>query len=268
VHAQAGVATSRLLAAALGWQLAGVEFLAGVPGTVGGGLVMNAGTVLGSFADLVCEVRSLSAAGEPVVRERDACGFVYRGSLLGRGEVVVGARLRLCSGGAAESLTAVRRLFKQRRQREPRGLPSAGSIFKNPDGDFAGRLLEAAGCKGARVGEAEISSVHANWIVNLGAARASDVLALIARARRQVAERCGVDLRLELRCLGDFGGPAELEGALDCCGGFDDAGHGAATGQPGAANQRAAADQRATTGQPAAADQGAAVGQRAAKEAR
>lgn len=204
IQVDAGVATGRLLRSSIRWELGGLEFLGGVPGTVGGGLVMNAGTTLGEFKDVTAEVVSLRVAdGTWVQRLGSDCGFRYRASDLGAGEIVVAACLGLWPRKAAEIEAAVSALRSRRREREPIGLPNAGSIFKNPPADFAGRLIEAAGLKGRRVGGAQVSPKHANWIVNLGGAQASDVLALVEIMRAAVVERSGTHLELELKVEGE-----------------------------------------------------------------
>jgi UDP-N-acetylmuramate dehydrogenase len=204
VRVEAGVSTGKLLSEATRWELGGLEFLGGVPGSVGGGLVMNAGTYLGEFKDVTRQVTSVRLSdGELMVRNHAACGFVYRGSALPRDEVVVEGLLDLPPRPRAEIEAAVRALRERRNQREPKKVSNAGSVFKNPSGDYAGRLIEVAGLKGTRVGGAECSPVHANWFVNVGGATAADMLELIALARRRVAEVHGIELELEWKILGE-----------------------------------------------------------------
>jgi UDP-N-acetylmuramate dehydrogenase len=199
----AGASTGKLLAYATRKDLGGVEFLGGVPGTVGGGLIMNAGTYLGEFKDVTTEVFALGSGGQVVRRSHEACGFQYRKSAIPPSEIVTHARLTLVPRPRAEIEAAVAALRERRRAREPHGVPNAGSIFKNPPGDYAGRLIEAAGLKGRRVGGAEISPVHANWIVNAGGATAADVLGLVEIARAAVVERFGITLELEVKVVGE-----------------------------------------------------------------
>jgi UDP-N-acetylmuramate dehydrogenase len=201
---EAGVSTSRVLNLAMEAELGRVEFLGGVPGSIGGGMIMNAGTYLGELKDVTTEVVTVRLAdGELVRRDNAACGFVYRGSALPKDEVVVQASMELVPRPRAEIEADVAGLRKRRKEREPHGVANAGSIFKNPPGDFAGRLIEVAGLKGTRVGAAECSPVHANWLVNTGGATAADLLALIEIVRTKVREVHGIALELEVKVIGE-----------------------------------------------------------------
>jgi len=213
VHAEAGASTGRLLQRAMEWELGGLEFLAGIPGTLGGGLVMNAGTNLGELGDVVMEVRSLRMDASPVARARASCGFRYRGSDLPADEVIIGATLGL-EPRQREAIEAdVRALRQRRREREPSGCPSSGSTFKNPAGDHAGRLIDSAGLKGTRRGGAVVSPAHANWLVVDPDARppctSADMLDLIDIVRTRVGEVHGVTLELELEVVGEAQRPHE-----------------------------------------------------------
>lgn len=207
VEVEAGATTGRLLLAATQWELGGLEFLGGVPGSVGGGLIMNAGTYLGEFTSVVTEVRSLRRDGSPVRRDHDACGFRYRASDLPADEVACAASLRLWPRPRAEIEADVAGLRQRRKEREPAGVANNGSTFKNPPGQFAGRLIEQAGLKGLRIGAAEVSPVHANWLVMRRDAeeepRAADLLALIGRVREAVLASQGVLLELEVKVVGE-----------------------------------------------------------------
>jgi UDP-N-acetylmuramate dehydrogenase len=203
VWVEAGAATGRVLAFATIEQLGGVEFLGGVPGTVGGGLIMNAGTYLGEWKDVTTRVFSIDERGQTIVREAAECGFAYRTSSLPPEEIVTHARLLLPHRPRAEIEQAVRALRDRRKEREPHAVANAGSIFKNPAGDYAGRLIEACGLKGRRVGAAEVSPVHANWLVNTGGASAADLLALADLCRREVAAKFSVELALEVKVVGE-----------------------------------------------------------------
>jgi len=204
IRVDAGVSTGKVLSLALKNDLGGVEFLGGVPGSIGGGLIMNAGTYLGELKDVTTWVESVRLADGEVTRRSNAeCGFRYRNSDLPPSEIVVGAELELKPRPRAEIEVAVKTLRKQRSEREPKKVASNGSTFKNPPNDFAGRLIEVAGCKGWREGDAVCSPVHANWLVNTGAATASQMLTLIARVRAEVVRVHGLELELEVKIIGE-----------------------------------------------------------------
>jgi len=205
VSIQAGASTGKVLSFCTRNDLGGVEFLGGVPGTVGGGLIMNAGTYLGEFTNVTVEVQSVDAAGELCTRPHAACGFAYRSSALPAEEVVTHAWLRLSSRPRAEIDQVVRELRDRRKAREPHTVANSGSTFKNPPGDFAGRLIEATGLKGRRVGAVEVSPVHANWLVNTdpSTARATDLLQLIEIVRDAVVQQFGIRLELEVKIVGE-----------------------------------------------------------------
>jgi UDP-N-acetylmuramate dehydrogenase len=204
IHAEAGVPTSKVLALALKHDLGGVEFLGGVPGSIGGGLIMNAGTYLGELKDVTTWVESVRLDdGALVRRDHAACGFAYRHSDLPPTELVVRAEFNLRPRPRAEAEAEVKALRLRRHDREPKKVASNGSTFKNPPGDFAGRLIEAAGCKGWHEGDALCSPVHANWLVNTGHASATQMLTLIERVRAEVHRVHGVTLELEVKLLGE-----------------------------------------------------------------
>ncbi|MEZ4398800.1 MAG: UDP-N-acetylmuramate dehydrogenase [Kofleriaceae bacterium] len=204
IEVEAGVPTSKLLALALKHDLGGLEFLGGVPGSVGGGLIMNAGTYLGEFTDVVAWVDSVRLDdGAPVRRDHAACGFRYRASDLPASELVVRAAVTLRPRPRAEADAEIKALRARRHDREPKKVASNGSTFKNPPGDFAGRLIESAGCKGWQVGAALCSPVHANWLVNVGGATCADMETLIERVRARVLDAHGVTLDLEVKLLGE-----------------------------------------------------------------
>jgi UDP-N-acetylmuramate dehydrogenase len=204
IRVEAGVSTGKVLSMALKLDLGGIEFLGGVPGSVGGGMIMNAGTYLGEFKDVTTWVETVRLADGAVIRrDNAACGFRYRHSDLPPAEVVVAAELVLSSRPRAEIEADVKSLRKRRAEREPKKVSSNGSTFKNPPGDFAGRLIEACGCKGWQEGEAVCSPVHANWLVNTGRATASQMLALIARVHAEVTRVHGLDLDLEVKIVGE-----------------------------------------------------------------
>jgi len=185
--------------------LGGLAALAGVPGTVGGAIRLNAGTALGEIGAAVLTVEVLLPGGVSQTLQAEDLHFRYRHATLPEGAVVASALLRLRADGVAEERAAIAHHLQRRKATQPLELPSCGSVFKNPPGDHAGRLIEAAGLKGARRGDAQISEKHANFIVNHGHATAADVLALIRLARDTVRAQTGVVLEPEVHVLGDWG---------------------------------------------------------------
>ncbi len=186
--------------------LAGLEFAAGIPGTVGGAVVMNAGAHGGEMKDVIRAVQVLTSNGLIETRSVEALQFGYRtSSLRDSGDVVLGAVFRLAPGDTAEMQQKVKAWNVRRQATQPLSYPSCGSVFRNPAGDFAARLIEAAGLKGERIGGAMISELHANFIVNLGGASAADVISLMTCARARVRDEFGVELVPEVRVVGEDG---------------------------------------------------------------
>jgi len=203
VWAGAGVRLSRLVAFCSKLALSGVECLAGVPGTVGGAVRGNAGAFGGSIADHLVAVRLLTREGDEHVFSLDRMEFSYRRSSLPEGCVILEAAFDLEQGDTGEIRRRISANLVQRNRGQPVEWRSAGSVFKNPPGEYAGRLVEKAGLKGVRVGGACISPKHGNFIINLGGATATDILALIDLMQRQVREKMQVELELEVRVVGE-----------------------------------------------------------------
>ena len=185
---------------------AGLEFAEGIPGSVGGALVMNAGAYGSEFERVVEQVETVNPTGEPITFTRAHMTFSYRDSHLPAGTVVTRVTLRLRKANAAEVDSQLRALVGKRKSSQPAGFPNSGSMFRNPPGDYAGRLIEAAGLKGKRLGQAQIAERHANFIVNLGGAKAEDVRRLMALAQAEVKRQFGVELIAEVRLLGEWEG--------------------------------------------------------------
>lgn len=184
--------------------LSGLEFAGGIPGSVGGGIAMNAGAHGRALADVVEAVQLVSPAGV-VWRPAGSLVWTYRECSLPLGSVVTAVRLRLLAGDAQVVLTEHRALLRTRRRSQPRGVRTFGSVFKNPPGHSAGKLLDEAGVKGVRRGGAEVSTVHANFLVNLGGATTADVLALMTFMRDTVYRSHGILLQPEVKLVGrDF----------------------------------------------------------------
>jgi UDP-N-acetylmuramate dehydrogenase len=205
IYAEAGVACPKVARYAALNGLAGAEFLAGIPGTVGGALAMNAGCYGGETWGIVAHVLTVDRAGATRARVREDYEIDYRHVRLKHPaeEWFLAASFRLKRGSAAESRGRITELLKRRIATQPLGEPNAGSVFRNPEGDYAARLIEACGLKGHAIGGAAISDKHANFIVNRGGARAADIEALILLAERSVKEKFGVVLEREVRIVGE-----------------------------------------------------------------
>jgi UDP-N-acetylmuramate dehydrogenase len=202
VLAGAAVLLGRLARTAVERGLGGLEHAEGIPGTVGGALFMNAGAYGGDVADVVERVEGVDATGEVCVLERDDLTFHYRRTELPAGFIVTRVTFALVPGDPRVLAARLEACRDQRVASQPAGASNAGSIFKNPPDDHAGRLIEAAGLKGRRIGRAHVSERHANFIVNDGGAAATDVQELMAEAQRMVWERSGVWLEPEIRLVG------------------------------------------------------------------
>jgi UDP-N-acetylmuramate dehydrogenase len=202
VTAGAGVQLWDLLLYCTERGLSGMEPLAGIPGGVGGGIRLNAGAFDGEIKDRLDSVEFVDAGGGLVTRSAKDIRMEYRRSDLPRDAVIVQARFRMKEGNPTEMDAAQKAVLAKRKERQPLSLPSAGSVFKRPPGDFAGRLIEEAGLKGLRVGDAMVSGKHANFIVNCQSASASDVMRLIGEIQERVSARFGVRLEPEIHFLG------------------------------------------------------------------
>jgi UDP-N-acetylmuramate dehydrogenase len=215
IYAEVGVAAPKLARFAANHDLVGGEFWAGIPGTVGGALAMNAGCYGGETWNHVAQVLTLDRAGRLSERRPDEYALGYRHvarridtalslypAAAGE-EWFVGAWFKLPRGDGAQSRETIKTLLKKRIASQPLNQPNAGSVFRNPPGDFAARLIEACGLKGHRVGGAQVSEKHANFIVNVGGASAADIETLIEQVEATVAARTGVTLVREVRILGE-----------------------------------------------------------------
>jgi UDP-N-acetylmuramate dehydrogenase len=200
VVADAGVRLGKFVDFCIQHEKKGVEMLAGIPGTIGGAVIMNAGAYGGELSDHLVEVEIYRDDAIQKVKKAEA-GFSYRRSGFAR-DVILNASFKLPQGNLAELLQRRRELLLKRNQSQPLNLPNSGSMFKNPEGAFAAKLVEDAGLKGKQIGEAQISERHGNFIVNHGSATAKDVLDLVKLARKKVFERSGIKLELEVKLIG------------------------------------------------------------------
>lgn len=200
---QAGTLLSEAANAAARQKLTGMEFAAGIPGSVGGAVVMNAGAYGGEMKDILKSVRVLTRDGQIRERKAEELDLSYRHSrMMDEEEVVLEAVLALAPGDEGEIRARMEELKKKRVAKQPLEYPSAGSTFKRPEGHFAGKLIEDAELRGYRVGDAQVSEKHCGFVVNRGAASAADIVELMRRVRERVKERSGVELEPEVRLLG------------------------------------------------------------------
>jgi len=204
IRAEAGISHSQITRFCVDRGFAGLEFGAGIPGNVGGWIATNAGVPGREMKDSVREIEVMSSTGRSLRRlEGQRLRFVYRALRgLAPGSLILSALFAIKLSSPAEVRAEVDRRLASRASSQPLDVPSCGSVFKNPPGDFAGRLIEAAGLKGHRIGAAQISAVHANFIANLGGASAADVLALIEFTRSRVQQQTGIRLKPEVRIVG------------------------------------------------------------------
>lgn len=204
LRVEAGASCAKVARFASRHGLVGAEFLAGIPGTMGGALAMNAGAWGGETWPLVRRVRTIDRTGRINEREQAEFRFSYRNVEGPTGEWFLGADLELETGDTAAAQARIRELLARRAATQPTGLPSCGSVFRNPPGDHAARLIEAAGLKGRRIGAAEVSRKHANFIINLGDATATDIASLIDLVQAEVERSSGIRLTPEVRRVGAF----------------------------------------------------------------
>lgn len=207
VVVDAGAGLVDLARAAASRGLGGLEPVAGIPGTVGGAVIMNAGTKDGEIGSIVRKVEVMTQAGRRRVLSAGEMSFGYRRSVLqGSGWLVLRVELKLRRGDGRVLVREIERVQEERWSKFPLETPNAGSVFKRPPGDFAGRLIEEAGCKGLRIGDAMVSTRHANFILNAGAATSEEIIALIAEVRKRVFDHSGVYLQMEQIPLCPAGG--------------------------------------------------------------
>jgi UDP-N-acetylmuramate dehydrogenase len=203
LYAESGIACAKVARIAAREGLCGVEFLAGIPGTLGGALAMNAGAFGSEIWERVVRVETIDRLGEVRSRLPEDFEIAYRQVEGPSGEWFLAAELVMDAGDADAAQQRIKQLLERRAATQPTNQPSCGSVFRNPPGDFAARLIEAAGLKGKRQGGAQVSEKHANFIVNTGRATARDIEMLIAEVQREVATQSGIELKAEVHRIGD-----------------------------------------------------------------
>ena len=205
ITAQTGSLLTQIASAAAGAELTGFEFASGIPGTLGGACVMNAGAYGGEMKDVLVSVTAMDREGRICTIERDDLDLGYRHSvLMDSGYIVLSAKMKLRHGEPEQIKMLMDDLRQRRTSKQPLDLPSAGSTFKRPTGYFAGKLIQDAGLRGYSVGGAQVSEKHCGFVVNTGEATASDVFRLIRHVQDEVKHEFGVDLQPEVRFLGKF----------------------------------------------------------------
>ena len=199
IIAGAGITLTRLAKQLAQNSLSGLEFAYGIPGTLGGALIMNAGAHGHSMSEIVTEIQVMTHKGEILTISNEQAGFDYRHSNLGQYFCILEATLQFKRKSREKIEAEMRKLYDERKSKQPLSFPSAGCIFKNPPGTSAGKLIDECGLKGTKIGGAEVSQKHANFIVNISEATAADVLALIDLVRKQVKSKTGIELELEIQ---------------------------------------------------------------------
>lgn len=203
--AQAGASLAAVANAALEHGLTGFEFAAGIPGTLGGASVMNAGAYGGELKDVLVSVRVLTKEGEILTLSNGELKLGYRTSIIPeKGYIVLEASIRLCRGDKEGIKSRMDELRQRRVSKQPLEYPSAGSTFKRPEGYFAGKLIQDAGLSGFTVGGAQISKKHSGFVINMGSATAADIRELIHQVSQRVKEEYGVELEPEVKQIGEF----------------------------------------------------------------
>jgi UDP-N-acetylmuramate dehydrogenase len=203
VDAEAGLSLQRLIQFSVQKGLTGLEPFFGIPGTVGGGLAMNAGAWGSELKDVLLSVTLMKEDGEILEKSRSKLRFSYRGLAIPSSWIILKGRFKLKTGKREEILERVRSYSEMRKKRQPLDYPSAGSVFKNPEEGPAGKWIEEAGLKGFRIGRAMVSERHANFIINLGKAKAEEVIRLMEFVEKKVYEGKGISLEREVKVVGE-----------------------------------------------------------------
>ncbi len=202
VLAEAGSVLSDVTLEAQANGLSGMEFASGIPGTVGGAVFMNAGAFGGEIKDILEEIFVLAQDGEFVIRKKEQLELGYRTSIMQKnGDLIISAKFRLVQDNQEEIKNKMDELKLRRETTQPLEYPSAGSIFKRPEGNFTGKLIQDAGLKGFKIGGAQVSEKHAGFIINAGGATTSDIINLIQHIQQEVKAKFGVELETEVRLI-------------------------------------------------------------------
>ncbi|NLB64045.1 MAG: UDP-N-acetylmuramate dehydrogenase [Fibrobacter sp.] len=205
IKAQAGCLLNKVVAEAIKTDLSGIELLAGIPGTVGGGTYINAGAYGQELKQIITSVTSLNSRGQVIKRQNHECNFAYRNSIFTQNhEWILEVEMALTLNSGRDLRKIMQKNLKKRKDQQPIELPNAGSMFKRPKNNFAGALIEKAGLKGLQMGKAQVSHKHANFIVNLGGATAQDIWDLSEKVIAKVKTHSSIVLEREVIFLGEF----------------------------------------------------------------
>ena len=202
LFAGSGVPLAMLVNLARKYGYSGIEALAGIPGNLGGAVFMNAGSFGVEIKDVIVSISVMNREGSIEIRERDKLDFNYRGLDLPSGSAILSVNIILKKNDPAEVEKRTREYMDSKKSSQPLGERSAGCVFKNPEGDSAGRLIDAAGCKGMRSGDVEVSTVHANYFINSGRATCRDFIELMEVVKLKVREKSGITLEPEIKIIG------------------------------------------------------------------
>lgn len=202
IYAGSGVPLALLMNFARKYGFSGIEALAGIPGYLGGAVYMNAGSFGTEIKDVIVSVAVMDRHGEITIMKKDDIGFSYRSSNFPDGSVILGASMILQKDSPDEIEKRIKDFLEKKKTSQPLGERSAGCVFKNPEGHAAGRLIDDAGCKGMRIGDVEVSPVHANYFVNRGTATFRDFIGLIEIVKEKVRKLRGIELELEIKIIG------------------------------------------------------------------
>ncbi len=198
----AGLPIVDLLSYCRGSGLGGLEFLAGIPGTVGGAIAMNAGAFGREIEAKTKEIHIITPQGDLIIKDRSQLKFSYRELEIKEGSVIIRVCFKLDRETKETVAEKIAGYLKSRKEKQPLGFPSAGSVFRNPPNDYAGKLIESVGLKGKKIGGAMISEKHANFIINTGGAKAEDIISLLCLAQKKVFDEMGILLQPEIRVVG------------------------------------------------------------------
>lgn len=205
IEAEAGVLLSKVANIALKNELAGLEFASGIPGTLGGAVTMNAGAYGGEMKDVILETEYIDRNGDKIILKLEQHEFGYRKSIIQQqGGIVLRSKLRLVKGNPTEIKAKMDDLNSRRKEKQPLEMPSAGSVFKRPEGFYVGKLVQEAGLKGYTIGGAQVSPKHCGFIVNLGNATSEDVIKLIEHIKTTIKLQFDVELSTEVKIVGEY----------------------------------------------------------------